>query len=461
MFCVLPRESEAGGCMKLKAKTVSTLAAALALAGCATTVDPVVRNAPLKAAFAEPIDSLRARSDGGDRQAQYAMSFLMKMGLRGVEQDVLGAEALRARAGEMRTQALPVYMPGVNGNPGTTIMTQVSSPGVSDAEARRLDACGAMLLLAEPALGGSICGSPEAYIDLLPAGAAVREEMVRSALSAGKRIDPLEVTDCGATDALWEDAAFRMTTGDNGGAAATSERIIALCGEGRPSWHARVMRAQIHLDTGEPHAAVAVMAPVPRPAPAPIGVFASQVVVAAEAMREDWVGYRRERDAMTAAAVAALRAEPETQALETFAVQGGEAVLFAREGALFSGLEGEMVALISLEDERAAPRAVWLTRRDGFMGREAAWFLDEYRCDGRSTLAHFNARPSSAMVRDHVERRMSGALEPLSSSRRDGPGLPSACRWPVQVAPGLGDDPAVIAREAQAAEAKASSTPLP
>ena len=444
-----------------KWKRGGALAAALALAGCATAVDPVTRNAPLKAALAEPVESLRERSDGGDRQAQYALSFLMRRGLRGVEKDVLGAEALRARAGETRTQALPVYMPGVNGNPGTTIMTQVSSPGVSDAEARRLDACGAMLLLGEPALGGAICGSPEAYIDLLPAGAAVREEMVTSALSSGERIDPLEVTDCTATDALWSDAAFRMTRGDPAGAAAASERIIALCGEGQRSWHARVMRAQIHLDAGEPDAAVAVMGPVSRPAPVPIGVFASQVVMAAEALREDWAGYRRERDAMTAASVAALRAEPETRVLEVFAVQGGEAALFAREGTLFSGLEGEMVALISLEAERAAPRTIWLTRRDGFLGQEAVWFLDEYRCDGRSTLAHFEARPSAVTVRDHVERRMNGALEPLSSSSQSGPGLASACRWPVQVAPGLDDDPAVIARERQSAAAKASSTPLP
>lgn len=443
-----------------KWKQGGALAAAVALAGCATAVDPVTRNAPLKAALAEPVESLRVRSDGGDRQAQYALSFLMRMGLRGVEKDELGAEALRARAGETRTQALPIYMPGVNGNPGTTIMTQVSSPGISDAEARRLDACGAMLLLGEPALGGSICGSPEAYIDLLPAGAAVRQAMMLRALG-GERLDPATVTDCTATDALWSDAAFRMTRGDPAGAAAASERIIALCAEGQRSWHARVMRAQIHLDAGEPDAAVTVMAPVPRPAPAPIGVFASQVVMAAEALREDWVGYRRERDAMTAASVAALRAEPETRALETFAVSGGNAALFAREGALFPGLEGEMVALITLTDERAAPRAVWLTRRDGLLVQEAVWFLDEYRCDGRSTLAHFGARPSAETVRDHIERRMNGALEPLSSSSQSGPGLASACRWPVQVAPGLGDDPAVIAREGQAAAARASSTPLP
>lgn len=448
--------------MGLNSKSGLLLAASLALAGCVTTVDPVERNAPLKAAFAEPVESLRARSDSGDRQAQYALSFLMRTGLRGVAKDPLAAEALRARAGETRTQAMPIYVPGVNGNPGSTIMTQVSSPGVSDAEARRLDACGAMLLLGEPAMGGAICGSPEAYIDLLPAGAAVREEMVRRALSAGDRVDPATVSDCAATDALWGDAAFRITMGDHVGAAAASDRIIALCGEGQESWHARVMRAQIHLDAGEPDAAVTVMAPVPRPAPTPIGAFASQVVMAAEAQREDWVGYRRERDALTAASITALQAEPATRVLETFTVSGGSATLFARDGALFPGLEGEMVALIALTDERAAPRAIWLTRRDGFMDGGTAWFLDEYRCDGRSTLARFDVQPTATVVRSHVERRMNGALEPLSSSSQSGPGLASACRWPVQVAPGLGDDPAVLARETdQRAAERASSTPLP
>lgn len=436
-------------------------AAAITVAGCATAVDPITRNAPLKLALTEPVDALRRQSDDGNRQAQYALSFLMQTGLRGVEKDALGAEALRARAGETRTTSTAVYVPGVNGNPGTTMLVPVSSPGVSDAEARRLDVCGMTLLLGEPALGAALCGSPEAYIDLLPGGATLRAEMMRQAMDGIVRIDPASVVDCDSTTELWGDAAFRMATGDHAAAAAAADRIIALCGEDQTSWHARVMRAQIHLDAGEADAALAVMGPVPRPAPAPIGAFASQVAMAAEAMREDWVGYRRERDALLAASLAALRAEPQTQLVETFPVDGGSVTLFARPGEVFNGLEGLMTGILVPADERAAPRGFWLTRRENFLNGKAAWFLDEYRCDGRSSLAHFDARPSDAEVRDHVVRRMSGALLPITTVVEGGPAPASACRWPVQVAPGLGDDPAVIAREGQLAEAKASSTPLP
>ncbi|AYG94491.1 hypothetical protein D8I30_04315 [Brevundimonas naejangsanensis] len=432
------------------------------MAACTTAVDPIARNAPLKLAFAEPVESLRQRSDSGDREAQYALSFLMQGGLRGVERDALGAEALRARAGETRTQMTPIYVPGAKGSPGTTTMVPISSYGVSDAEARRMDACGAMLLLGEPALGGAVCGSPAAYIDLLPAGAAVREEMMRGFLAAGVRVDPATVSDCGATEALWADAAFRMGAGDRDGAAAASERVIALCGDGQRSWHARVMRAQLHLDAAEPDQALAVMAPVERPAPAPIGAFASEVVIAAHAMREDWYAYRRERDLLVGASLDALRAEPETRLIETFPVQGGTATLFERQGQLLPGLEAEMVALVAPDDDRAALRGIWLTRRDGFVNGKTAWFLDEYRCDGRSTLTYFTDRPSEAMVRDHVARRLSGALEALSTVVQ-GPGPATACRWPVQVAPGLGDDPAVLARQTAQPDAasSAASTPAP
>ncbi|MFK0297956.1 hypothetical protein ACIQTU_01935 [Brevundimonas sp. NPDC090276] len=435
--------------------------AAITLSGCATAVDPITRNAPLKLALNESVDALRKKSDEGDRPAQYALSFLMQTGLRGVEKDALGAEALRARAGENRTTSTAVYMPGVNGKPGTTMLVPITSPGVSDAEARRLDACGLTLLLGEPALGAMVCGSPEAYIDLLPGGAGLRQDMMRRVMGGVVRVDPASVLDCEDTTALWGDAAFRMATGDQATAALATNRIIALCGEGRDSWHARVMRAQIHLDASEPDAALAVIGPVPRPAPAPIGAFASQVAMAAEAMREDWVGYRRERDAMLAASLAALRAEPQTQLVETFAVEGGSVTLFARPGEVFDGLEGLMVGVLTPADERAPPRGFWLTRRENVLNGKAAWFLDEYRCDGRSSLAHFDARPSDAVVRDHLTRRMSGALQPLTTVVEGGSAPASACRWPVQVAPGLGDDPAVIAREAQPAEARASSTPLP
>lgn len=445
--------------MPMTSRLVSILGLALVCAssflvvGCATTVDPIQRNAPLKMALSEPVENLRERSDAGDRQAQYALSFLMRHGLRGVELDPLGAEALRATAGVTQVRTMPVYQPGVNGRPGSLINVQISDPGISDHDAARLDLCGLTVLGGVPALGGSICGSPAAYIDLLPAAAAVRLEMVRPA-----SVDPASVSDCAAVGPLWSDAALRMSVGDQAGAAAASERIISLCGEGEPSWHARVMRAQIHLDALEPDQALAVMGPVPRPAPAPIGGFASQVAMAAHAARRDASAYGTERDAMLAASLDALRAEPGVQEIATFPVDGGRVTLFDRPGPLFPGLEGLKVGVFSPTAPDAPPRGFWLSVRRDFLDGADAYFLDEYRCDGRASVANFAAEPSLADIRKDIEAYMKGDRKPVTEMR-DAVSL--ACRWPVQIAPGLGDDPLVLARAAAQPDASTSSTPLP
>jgi hypothetical protein len=427
-------------------KTAAAIALGATVSACTTVVDPVARNAPLKLAMTEPVESLQARSEAGDRHAQYALSFLMRTGLRGVERDPLQAEALRARAGQAITRSNAIYVPGVNGNPGHVMMVPTTDPGVSDAEAARMDACAAALLLRQPAMGGAMCGSPAAYIDLLPGAVALRQEMMESALVAVPAVDPASATDCADTDALWSDAALRMALNDHEKAAAAADHIIILCGAARESWHARVMRAQIALDAGDPVLALSVMAPVPLPAPTPIGGFAGLVVMAAHAAGGDWSAHGRERDRLTAASIAALEAEPGARRLEAFAVQGGEATLFERRAALNPGLDSVMVAVVTFSDPAAAPRAFWLTTSpDPLDPGQRSYFLDEYRCDGRATLHLFpRALPTAPTVRDMIERRMVGGLEPVSGSSF--PGGPSACQFPAMVAPGLGDDPLVIAR---------------
>lgn len=422
-----------------------------ATAGCATAPDPIARNAPLKLAMTEPVESLRQRSDAGDRQAQYALSFLMRTGLRGVERDPVAAEGLRARAGQAISRSAAIYVPGVNGNPGHVMMAPITVPGVSDGEARRLDACGAALMLGRPAMGGAMCGSPEAYIDLLPGAVALRREMMATALSDFPAVDPASVSDCAATDALWSDAALRMGLGDHGKAADAADRIIDLCGAAPESWHARVMRAQIALDAGDPGLALATMEPVPLPAPAPVGGYASLVVMAAHAAREDWPAHARERDRLTAASLAALGAELGTRRIEGFSVESGEAVLFERPANLTPTLDAHMVALVKPDAPETRPRAFWVTSSpDLFDPDSRSWFLDEYRCDGRATLQMFrNGPPTAAEVRQAIEARMAGRLEPVSGS--GSPDAPGVCQFPAMVAPGLGDDPSALARQAEAA----------
>lgn len=426
------------------------------LAGCVTAVDPIAANAPLKLAFTEPVPSLEAKAAEGDRQAQYALSFLKKVGLRGVASDPVGAESLRASAGAPRSRTMPVYQPGVNGNPGTILNVQIADPGVSDADARRLDLCGMVLLTAMPALGGQVCGSPDAYADLLPGAMQVRSEMMLSATV----VDPASVARCEDVDRLWSSAVVRYETGAEDDAVAATDRIIALCGETQPSWHARIMRALLAMGDEDPDKAVALLAPIPRPAPAPIGGYVGFVAMAAQAERDDWAAYAKERDAVLGAAIQALTTEKATTALGRLE-QGPYTVdLFERRTVLHPGLTGLIVGVVRSTEPKAAPRTFWLTTSpDPMGGSEPVYFLDEYRCDGRSTYMYFPkgaTRPGLDEVKTLIGEVLSGQRQMVSGMAPGGP--PTGCAFPYFVAPGLGDDPT---RPDQEAAASVSSTPLP
>lgn len=438
------------------AAAVSTL-----LAGCVTAVDPTTANAPLKLAFTEPVPSLEAKAAEGDRQAQYALSFLKKLGLRGVAPDPVGAESLRALAGAPRSRTLAVYQPGVNGNPGTILNVPITDPGISDADARRLDLCGMVLLTAMPALGGQVCGSPDAYADLLPGAMQVRAEGVMTATA----VDPAEVERCEDTERLWASAIVRYEAGAEDEAVAATDRIIALCGETEPSWHARIMRALLALGDEDPDTAVTLLSPIPRPAPAPIGGYVGFVAMAAQAGRDDWTAYAKERDTVLGAAIQALATEQGVTALGRLE-QGPYTVdLFERRTVLHPGLTGLVVGVVRSTEPKAAPRTFWLTTSpDPLGGSEPVYFLDEYRCDGRSTYMYFPkgaARPSLDEVKSLIGEVLSGQRPMVSGMAPGGP--PTGCAFPYFVAPGLGDDPARpnAGGIGQATDASASSTPLP
>ena len=74
-------------------------------------------------------------------------------------------------------------------------------------------------------------------------------------------------------------------------------------------------------------------------------------------------------------------------------------------------------------------------------GTVHSYFLDEYRCDGRSAFKYFDPgskQPSVEEIKALIGEVLRGELTATSGLSFNGP--PSACSFPGQVAPGLGDD---------------------
>ncbi len=405
--------------------------------GCVTAVDPVTRNLPLKMALTEPVDTLETRAATGDRQAQYAVSFLAAHGLRGIARDPIRAEGLRAQAGQDKTTTQPIYVPGVNGGPGSLIYAQHADPGVSDTEARRLDLCAFTVILGQPAMGGQVCGSPAAYIDLLPSAVALRAQMAESALTEPAPVDPQSVSECSATGPLWSDAARRMGRNDRAGAAVASDRVIALCGQGEPSWHARVMRATLALADGDGTMALALMEPVPSPPPPPIGAYGELVRIAGlEAMgRSDDAAVAR--TALAVASLSALKAQAaiDGRKVETRSLDAASLVIVERPMQTFGGIYS--LKTIVIDGEPARLEAYQLTRHGTAGNLEGAWFLDAFNCTGRATVEVFEREPTNDQLEARLKTYRANRADSVSRTVMRGGAEAAVCQWPAQVAPGL------------------------
>ena len=421
-------------------RIAAVLAACVMTTGCVTAVDPVARNFPLKMALTEPVDVLESRAATGDRQAKYAVSFLAAYGLRGVARDSIRAESLRAEAGQTLTTTQPIYVPGANGTPGSLIYAQHADLGVSDSEARRLDLCAFTLILGQPAMGGQICGSPTAYIDLLPSAVNLRTEMAEAASIESAPKDPASVNACSATGPLWSDAARRMSQDDKSGASLAADRIIALCGDEERSWHARVMRATLALESGDADKALTLMEPVPSPPPYPIGAYGELVRIAALDGAGRAADAAAARTALAAASLAALKAEipAKTPNIETRVLDTATLVIIDRPRQSFPSIYSLKTMVI--DGEPAKLEAYQLTRHGIGGSLDGPWFLDAFNCNDRATIEIFQREPTNDEITARLKAYRADRSTMISRTVVNSAAGSTICQWPAQIAPGLGDD---------------------
>jgi hypothetical protein len=407
------------------------------LAGCATagpSSTPLARLSPLVDALTAPVDEIAAGAERGEASAQYGLSVLAADGLRGVPKDPARAEQLRRRATSPKgNQAITQYIPGINGAPGRTAIINMPQYDPAMAGLPFMDGCVKALRTGKAATSlSAACGPTEMY-DWL----RVRWAGGDAPAPAAWRLASLSCDDEAAIEALWTRAASAFEAGQHATAAAAADRIITACGDAEPSWHARVMRSLIAAEDGDAKLAVRLLHPVPKPAPAPIGGYSSFVALRAHAADGDRAAFARERAGLMAASAAALS---KGRTGERFTA-GGAQVTALEVDLPVGPLRSRRAFLVTPTGPRAFPLTIHLTTGEDVLGSgKPAWFLDEYRCDGRSTLKYFDASdtpPNAAEVRRMVVERLEGRLQPTSGSQFNR-GL-EACMFPAQVAPGLGD----------------------
>lgn len=146
-------------------KAAVTAASAALLSGCATLLPGQAARVfrPLEAALTEPVARLEEGAASGDVVAKYALGLVREHGLQGAPQDVDAGRALRSQATlPIGTRSVPIYIPGVQGRPGTVIFVQTPTYGFAPGEARLVERCVSLLArsTSEADRPHAACGGP-------------------------------------------------------------------------------------------------------------------------------------------------------------------------------------------------------------------------------------------------------------------------------------------------------------
>lgn len=398
-----------------------------------TTLRPLIR------ALTEPVDDLARAAGRNEAEAERAYAILAWYRLRGVRVDPLQALRLESAAASRVTRgSTSIYMPGVNGRPGTVMNIPTTRPvlafGAGEVVGRCIEVLQADLDAAES------CGGAALFARLKPLWAAAKiDPRTTPEALAALTCDPAAVRP--VSDAVAE--AYRAEEPDR--VVVLADRVIAVCGETGPSWPVRVVRAFVALDRKQPAEALRLLAPLPKPAPPPLGSSPSWTAMNAHAMLNDWAGYARERDALMAAAERTLTATG--RAREPFRAAGWRVADFDVDLPA-SGISRRTrrVLLATPSDPRAAPRAFHLHHQSlsvpglEALSGEAGWSLVEYQCQAAPTVKRWEGEaapaPDAAEIRRLVTEQLAKPAEPASPDA----GVewtPGMCGFTRQIAPGV------------------------
>nr|WP_314524879.1 hypothetical protein [uncultured Brevundimonas sp.] len=116
--------------------------------------------APLDMALSDSPDTIEVRANGGDGQAQLAMSIVSMYGLHGRTPDILAAGRWRAQAlANRRFMPISQYTAAFNGSPSRVNIINVPVQTISYVQWRAVEQC-LFLLAGRPGGDPMACGAP-------------------------------------------------------------------------------------------------------------------------------------------------------------------------------------------------------------------------------------------------------------------------------------------------------------
>lgn len=153
------------------AGAVLALTFTLTLGGCLTLNPELLEQAMNPIAVAARTDpaTLESNASSGRSEDQYAWSLALLYGLNGVPRDTETALRWRGLATAQRgTTSTPVWVPGVEGNPGYLIFVSTPVYDLAPGTANLIDRCAVQLEVygrrpQAPANVQNLCGGPEAW----------------------------------------------------------------------------------------------------------------------------------------------------------------------------------------------------------------------------------------------------------------------------------------------------------